>query len=312
MARNVASENLWDDDFDEADIEESMFKASQVCNVPNAAGKPQEASTSALEIERLEIQKLLQDPTLLNEDPNIFSADDAFSQLGPRQKNLQKLQPQQQTVQKDDNFDNFFDSFDGIDPDLLSSQPIPGTQPRQRWQRCGSGNNLSPNKNPVVAVNQCASTSKTIGFGNCNISPRVVIAQNVTNTQNGTAYHTQATSMKPPSSAALSTPHLQANLPKQGRFSSISTKSKLQQSRTFQPLKSIPGTSHDPGPSHHVPISVSPVVSNGEDIQAIQEKAWLQEQELKKKLLQSQQGQSDLEREMMIRKGEVSESDYKV
>ena len=83
--------DLWGDDtFDEADIEETFLKASQMESLGHVGASK---STVVSDQEKREIEDLLEAPDLI---------------------------------------DDFFNDMEGIDPDLLSSQTIPGTQPRQR------------------------------------------------------------------------------------------------------------------------------------------------------------------------------------
>ncbi|KAF2362089.1 hypothetical protein FHG87_007157 [Trinorchestia longiramus] len=245
MAQNT--DDLWDDDFDEAEVEASILKASQMCpmllNPPvcksNSTSRPsssrcvaaplapssavtkkpiesfssntnlkigvsnnlKNSSTTVLsnpatancvtpttgtafpkngpsivphhvdplkvldEAEKMEIDALMEDPNIWDDstfldDPNVFddqsptkSSSNSESQDG--QGNSQNGKGSK--LNDDQNFNKFFDSFDGIDPDLLSSQPIPGTQPRQRWQKntnCAFSSSSKPgvtSKYPAVA-----------------------------------------------------------------------------------------------------------------------------------------------------------------
>ena len=132
---------IWDEDFDDADVEECILKASQLCPLPNidtAITNKQSkagnvvAAVSAEQCEKDEINNLLHDQIM---------------------------------------HDDIFDPIDNIDPDLLS-QPIPGTQPGQWFQKNSTfidGHKTSENRvisagPPIITVNRTIATKITSGF----------------------------------------------------------------------------------------------------------------------------------------------------
>lgn len=209
------AQDMWDEDFDEADIEATILKASQVCPMllpvsqPTPATRPdvltKTVSTSGVaksktlslaggksisyhgptttprnngvsssnikvpsssnllgtvkkttppaneileESDQKELEAIMDDPNLWDDstfldDPNMYDSESPSGSASNSQSQGDRKHSQgDQTPNATDdaNYDKFFDSFDNIDPDLLSSQVIPGTQPRQRWQKQAQSN----------------------------------------------------------------------------------------------------------------------------------------------------------------------------
>ena len=129
---DLKMDQFWDDDFEDADIDECIMKASQMCPLPSIVDGLPTASKPFTTV----VTTAAGAPVA--GDASSYSAGIRPSMGGKASVYINDSEKQEIEALMQDHC--VFDNLDGhIDLDLLSSQPIPGTQPQQRFL-----------KNPII------------------------------------------------------------------------------------------------------------------------------------------------------------------